>query len=618
MCNGIRFFRGRLYSIITSILIFTGTQLSYAADTLSFESKDIHIPSLIYSHEEMINFDLQFYLETKAPHLLPYKEMISHYAGYSSISPKVLLTLMEQQTGIVLASSISKEMLLTPFGKLSSEHGFQAQLADISGRLASFYYQSDELGRASLNESATSRRKMLNILSRIYNIDTSQSEGDILQERSLPTVKLKKFSQLYQSLFTTEVNETSKTSKSTSSSLTESSIASIDINNYFQMPFPVGESWTFGGAHTNTGSGSYPLSSLDLNNGGYWGADLSHIFIAAAAPGRVIIHSSCFMEVIHDDGWSTTYYHLSRIRVAHNSNVTRGTKLANYASTRRQALCNGGQSSGPHVHFSLKKNGQFYHLNGIKFSEYQVHTGRNSYDDNCNYFWLNRKGSYYCAWNWIYNEGVDDDLEPTIWPMENGQVRNNINGDKGVTYYYRIALPEGASNLKIESYNGSGDADMYVRRGSLPTIDNYQCRPYKEDSNESCLFSSPQAGDWYIMLKAFTSFDGLSLKTSFNSAGGGYSQYNLSASKGQWLKYWINVPEGMSKLEIKIIGNNGDADLYVKKTSYPSTESYDCRPYDKGSNEICSFTSPEGRQWYIGIHAFEAFSGLAMEASWSP
>jgi hypothetical protein len=32
----------------------------------------------------------------------------------------------------------------------------------------------------------------------------------------------------------------------------------------------------------------------------------------------------------------------------------------------------------------------------------------------------------------------------------------------------------------------------------------------------------------------------------------------------------------------------GDADLYVKKGSAPSTTSYDCRPYIGGSNETCT------------------------------
>ena len=31
-----------------------------------------------------------------------------------------------------------------------------------------------------------------------------------------------------------------------------------------------------------------------------------------------------------------------------------------------------------------------------------------------------------------------------------------------------------------------GDADLYVRRGSEPTLSTYDCRPYKSGSNETC------------------------------------------------------------------------------------------------------------------------------------
>ena len=38
------------------------------------------------------------------------------------------------------------------------------------------------------------------------------------------------------------------------------------------------------------------------------------------------------------------------------------------------------------------------------------------------------------------------------------------------------------------------------------------------------------------------------------------------------------------------ITGTGDADLYVKQTSKPTTVSYDCRPFLPGSNETCTIT----------------------------
>jgi hypothetical protein len=42
------------------------------------------------------------------------------------------------------------------------------------------------------------------------------------------------------------------------------------------------------------------------------------------------------------------------------------------------------------------------------------------------------------------------------------------------------------------------------------------------------------------------------------------------------------------------ITGTGDADLYVKVGSPPTTSSYDCRPYTSSSNETCKLTAPSG------------------------
>ena len=48
--------------------------------------------------------------------------------------------------------------------------------------------------------------------------------------------------------------------------------------------------------------------------------------------------------------------------------------------------------------------------------------------------------------------------------------------------------------------NGSGyvygDADLYVKKGSAPDKNNYDCRPYVDGSDETCNFSEP--GLYYV------------------------------------------------------------------------------------------------------------------------
>ena len=173
-------------------------------------------------------------------------------------------------------------------------------------------------------------------------------------------------------------------------------------DGFLQFPFPRGEQWHVGGAHTNTGSGNFPMSSLDMSVGGGWGSNQNNVWVAASADGQFKRHSSCFAEVVHAGGWSTTYYHLMNIGYGTGDTVSANDSIANPANSRNQALCDGGQSTGPHEHWSLKSNGSFYHLNGVYLSGYQITATGGSYDTDCRRFYLSKGGRAYCA-GWFTN-----------------------------------------------------------------------------------------------------------------------------------------------------------------------------------------------------------------------
>ena len=92
--------------------------------------------------------------------------------------------------------------------------------------------------------------------------------------------------------------------------------------------------------------------------------------------------------------------------------------------------------------------------------------------------------------------------------------------------------------------------------------------------------------------------------------GGGATFPNLSASSGQWLRGSYQIPSGVSSVTFQISGGSGDADLYVRYGSQPTTTAYNCRPYLNGNNEICTFNNPQAGTWHVGIRAYTAFSGV--------
>lgn len=123
----------------------------------------------------------------------------------------------------------------------------------------------------------------------------------------------------------------------------------------------------------------------------------------------------------------------------------------------------------------------------------------------------------------------------------------------------------------------------------------------------------------YNASDVIAAFNGVGVTCPGSGGGGGGLQNgvpvtNQSGAAGQELSFTVNVPAG-SSLTIASSGGSGDADLYVKKSSAPTTSSYDCRPYKTGNSESCSFSGASGT-YYIKLRGYTAFSGVQLKATW--
>ncbi len=81
----------------------------------------------------------------------------------------------------------------------------------------------------------------------------------------------------------------------------------------------------------------------------------------------------------------------------------------------------------------------------------------------------------------------------------------------GTWRHFPITVPAGATSLTVKQFNGTGDADLYVRAGSQPTLSAYNCRPYLSGNTETCTINAPAAGTWYVSVYAYATYSGLSL-----------------------------------------------------------------------------------------------------------
>lgn len=222
------------------------------------------------------------------------------------------------------------------------------------------------------------------------------------------------------------------------------------------------------------------------------------------------------------------------------------------------------------------------------------------------------------------NGGTPPDPDPGTGQLANGVPVTGLSGAAGSTRYWTVNVPAGATNLSITTAGGTGDADLYVRFGSQPTTATYDCRPYQTGNAETCTFAAPQAGTYHVMLRGYSAFSGVSLTAAFTaSSGGGSVLHNgvpvsgLSGAASSTRTYTLNVPTGASNLQFALSGGTGDADLYVRRGAAPTTSVYDCRPYQTGNNETCSFAAPQAGTWYVTVRGYSAYSGATLRGSYS-
>jgi xanthomonalisin len=215
--------------------------------------------------------------------------------------------------------------------------------------------------------------------------------------------------------------------------------------------------------------------------------------------------------------------------------------------------------------------------------------------------------------------------------LSNGVTVSNLAASTGAYLKYTMVVPAGATGLKFVMSGGTGDADMYVKFGSEPTDSSYDCRPYVNGNSETCSIATAQAGTYYINIKGYQTFSGVSLTGSYSTGGGGGGTCGgtvlcsgvavalpSKSTGGVSSNYSLVVPAGSSSAVFTISGGTGDADLYVRIGSAPTSSSYSCRPYLTGNNETCTFNSPTAGTYYVNVRAYQSYSGVSLKGTVSP
>ncbi|HZH17442.1 MAG TPA: S8 family peptidase [Archangium sp.] len=94
---------------------------------------------------------------------------------------------------------------------------------------------------------------------------------------------------------------------------------------------------------------------------------------------------------------------------------------------------------------------------------------------------------------------------PEATQLNNG-VGMAVSGAAGSIQNFVLNVPAGRPSVTLSISGGTGDADLYVRFGAIPETHAYNCRPLRAGNNETCTFSNPVAGPWYVQLRGYSAY----------------------------------------------------------------------------------------------------------------
>lgn len=209
------------------------------------------------------------------------------------------------------------------------------------------------------------------------------------------------------------------------------------------LPWANGQgNWRHWGVHGNSGT-SRPYNSID-----FYGGDGQ---IRASAGGYLYRYcgtSTPLIEIEHDNGWTTGYYH-----TWDQTTVSDGTKVDAYAYIGRigEQLPCGGSANGDHVHWTLWQGNTAVGVNGREIGGWT---------------WYEQSQSYR---GWAERDGVrkyNSDCCLVNYGPGSGKPTGRAHNPDGVVNV-RAEAKSGATVLRTLAHNAIVELECYVRGDSM-------------------------------------------------------------------------------------------------------------------------------------------------------
>ncbi len=160
---------------------------------------------------------------------------------------------------------------------------------------------------------------------------------------------------------------------------------------------------------------------------------------------------------------------------------------------------------------------------------------------------------------------------------------------------------------------GDGDADLYVRKSAAPTAASYDCRPYRDGTNEECSIVGPATV--YVGVNGYAATSNYALKITYKEGTGAppvepppatvvHLDTTGSVAQGEMKLFTMNVIAG-KKIVIRTTAPS-DVDLYIMMGAAPTTSAYTMKAYTSSGNETIAYTPTSNGTLQIGVHGYAA------------
>lgn len=156
-----------------------------------------------------------------------------------------------------------------------------------------------------------------------------------------------------------------------------------------------------------------------------------------------------------------------------------------------------------------------------------------------------------------------------VTTLTNGVAVTGIGASTGTWTHYKITVPASQTKLEIVMSGGTGDGDLYVKRGAQPTSTVYDYRPYLTGNNETVTVTNPVAGDWYISIYAYSTFANVTLKATYTAAAACTSVSGSLSGTGAnyYTTQYTSSASGTHTGKLTGPASGADFDLYLQKLS---------------------------------------------------